>query len=294
MICDYAGQGAPWSSLPSVCVEAVGSTLTIIGGEMVAHIGTLAKVSAVAGIAGNQYGNISITNTVMEMNDSIGLLGATSTNSLSAPGFGGLTYMGCPGIILGNNQAAVQLDASYGGKVVFLGNRLFASTNRSNLNILSGSSTAQITVDVSSFNINMLQGYDGLSGGVQYVNGAPALAWKSYTATVAAQTNTITTLGTCSTSYLRDGKKITLAYDIQVTTAGTATGAIKVSLPFTAKSGKNFVGACYEYDTAGAAGTATINTAVNDATNLYIRTSAGGSFFANGRKVAGTIEFETA
>lgn len=301
-VSSYGAGDATWQTLPAVAVEAVGATVLIVGGEVmctqIIHDCAF-KLSAIAsaimgpgGTPANIYGSIALVGAVTEIASALCF---TNNNSLASPILGAFTMTGCRFVLTRDTFAgAVQTDISYSGQIVVVGNTGFSPNLRGQWNVNAGSAACQVVVDIPSFGLNCLQGYDGINGGTPVVIGGDIQAWKAYAPAVTAQINAITTLGPVAASYQRSGKTVRYTFDIQITTAGTAAGAIKVGLPFTARAGKNFVGVCYEYDTAGAGGTAAINPTINDANNLYIRTSSGGSFFANGRKVTGTIEYEMA
>lgn len=71
-----------------------------------------------------------------------------------------------------------------------------------------------------------------------YTNGAWKLmyapTWIVYSPTVTSAAGTLTTLGTVSARYLRMGKTVFLEYDISITTNGTGSGSISVTLPINA------------------------------------------------------------
>ncbi|MCK1669447.1 hypothetical protein [Bradyrhizobium sp. 153] len=294
---DFGTSPGSWGSLPNIGLEAKGATLNINGGELLYVLNTTGSLTAITGLSsgtGNVYGNINVKDAVVECAN---MLASTGAAGVLSPSGGAINFSGCRTVFTTDVVGgSVQLEASFAGRVTIVGNSGFSVNARTQWNINAVSNTtAIITTDMQSFGVNCLQGYAGLNGGAQQiVIDGDCAAWTASTPTVTAQSGTITTLGTCAASYLRSGKSVEYTFDIQITTAGTAAQAIKVSLPFPAKAGKNFVGAVYEYDTAGAAGTAAINPTVNDANNVYIRNASGGSFFANGRKVTGTIKYEMA
>jgi hypothetical protein len=116
-------------------------------------------------------------------------------------------------------------------------------------------------------------------------------AWTSYTPTVTSQTGTITTLGTVSGAYLTVGKTVFLRADVVVTTAGTAAGSIKVSIPIASKSA-NFAGSIFEYNIAGKSGAVVINPSVNGTGIMFARYADGTTVFANGAGVTLQIVYE--
>ena len=89
----------------------------------------------------------------------------------------------------------------------------------------------------TSNNVNF--SYDNLVNGVSTANAISTTGtlhtdeWLSYTPTITAETNTITTKsGTIR--YAFSGKTCQIYGDVLITTAGTATGYLIVTLPFTA------------------------------------------------------------
>jgi len=76
------------------------------------------------------------------------------------------------------------------------------------------------------------------------------LAWVAYSPTVTATSGSFTTLVT-NASYCQIGKTVHLAVSIGITTAGTATGGINVTLPVTAKTGSIAVGSGRENSSTG-------------------------------------------
>jgi hypothetical protein len=91
---------------------------------------------------------------------------------------------------------------------------------------------------------------------LDYYNGSawvPALQigpWTTYTPTVTATSGAFTTLVT-NASFCQIGKTVHLAISIGITTAGTASGGINVTLPVTAKTGSIAVGSGRENSATG-------------------------------------------
>jgi hypothetical protein len=76
------------------------------------------------------------------------------------------------------------------------------------------------------------------------------LAWVSYSPTVSASSGSFTTLVT-NASYCQIGKTVHLAVSVGITNAGTASGALQVTLPVTAKTGIIAVGSGRENSSTG-------------------------------------------
>lgn len=299
MISGYGGGGGSWTSLPAYLVEARGASVTVTG-CLVACVAITTecafRITAIASTlySGNFCGNITVSNSLMEIANAVAFVG---TSGLSSPLNGAFTMTGCRFVLTTDTTGgAIQVDNAFPGRVTVVGNSGWATNARTQFNINAlGNTTAIITTDMQSFGLNCLQGYAGLNGGAQQiVVDGDTIAWTSYSITPTAQTGTITTLGTCTASYLRIGKTCHVTFNVNVTTKGTAAGAVKVPLPFTAKSGKNFVGTCYRHDNVADMGAGTINPTVNDATNVYLRRYDGTTWFVDGLSVAGTITYEMA
>ena len=115
-------------------------------------------------------------------------------------------------------------------------------------------------------------------------------AWVAYSPTVTATSGTFTTLVT-NASYCQIGKTVHLAVSIGITTAGTATGGIKVTLPVTAKTGSIAVGSGRE------------NSATGNQLQVYIAGATGtceiwqynnATTIASGRTVLVSLTYEVA
>jgi hypothetical protein len=120
--------------------------------------------------------------------------------------------------------------------------------------------------------------------------GKGLLAWVAYSPTVTATSGTFTTLVT-NASYCQIGKTVHLAVSIGITTAGTATGGIKVTLPVTAKTGSIAVGSGRE------------NSATGNQLQVYIAGATGtceiwqynnATTIASGRTVLVSLTYEVA
>ncbi|MCK1501508.1 hypothetical protein [Bradyrhizobium sp. 188] len=288
---EYGSGNASWQTLPAATIEAEGATVIINGGAVLCTSIThdcAFKITAVAGASGNQYGNITVVGPVMEVASALCF---TDNKSLTAPTYGAFTLTGSR-FVLTNDTAggAIQTDGNYAGKIVVVGNTGFAPNARTQLNANVSNASCAVTVDMQSFGVNCLQGYAGLSGGIQTVIGDPG--WTSYTPTVTAQSGSITTIGSKTARYQRRGKTVILQGDIQITTAGTAAQGMLISLPFTSAS-NNYIGAAYSYSSAKS-GAASIIPSVSGNTVVNCSDSTGATFFANGSKVSFEIEFEMA
>lgn len=114
-------------------------------------------------------------------------------------------------------------------------------------------------------------------------------AWTSYVPSITAATNPITTVGTVTGRYKQIGKTIHLQIDAAITTAGTATGQLLATLPFTAAS-FNYMGSSRDFGVTGKGGPAYISTA--DSTKVAAIDATATTYFANGARVVIGITYE--
>jgi hypothetical protein len=111
-------------------------------------------------------------------------------------------------------------------------------------------------------------------------------AWTSYTNTVTAASGTFTTVSGTG-FYLRVGKMCALRVTVSITTNGTASGNIKVTLPFTAGAGA--VGVTRETQATGLLGQFEIS-----GTEGFLTTTTNTYPGANNRTFLGCIIYEVA
>lgn len=115
-------------------------------------------------------------------------------------------------------------------------------------------------------------------------------SWTAYTPAVTASTGTFTTVSATG-RYKRfgsAGKTILLQIDVTITTAGTATGILQATLPFTAAA-FNFTGTAREHALTGKAGASFV--AASASTVTAVDTTAV-TFIASGGAVAFGITYE--
>lgn len=74
--------------------------------------------------------------------------------------------------------------------------------------------------------------------------------WTAWTPTITAQTGTFTTVSGAG-RYIAPGKPITWSATITITTVGTASGLIKMTLPVAARAVDLYVGAGREHTSTG-------------------------------------------
>jgi hypothetical protein len=145
------------------------------------------------------------------------------------------------------------------------------------------------------------QTFDNLSVGADFAflqaNSTPAtgLAWNndafiSYAATITSGGGTLTT-ASAATKYQRMGKVCVVKIAATITTAGTGTGAIVVTLPFTsANDGNTYAaGSFRENNVTGNTGVGRVSP---NSTSVSIGQYDDSTFIANGRLIVGTIIYE--
>jgi hypothetical protein len=115
-----------------------------------------------------------------------------------------------------------------------------------------------------------------------------SFTWTSYTPTVSAQTGSITTY-TATGKYLTVGKGVFFIFYITLTTVGTATGNLIVTLPITSVGGS--AGSVYESNNTGTSGPVSIS---GNSAQAISRNYAATTWFANGAVLVGSIYYEVA
>jgi len=122
------------------------------------------------------------------------------------------------------------------------------------------------------------------------------LAWNnaafvSYTPTLSAGGGGSFTSATVTGKYQRIGKVCVVKIVVNIVTAGTATGSISVSMPFTSANDSNTyaAGSFREMNVTGSTG---VGRVVSNLTDCNIAQYNDATFIADGRKIAGTIVYE--
>jgi len=110
----------------------------------------------------------------------------------------------------------------------------------------------------------------------------------TWTPTVAAETGTIGTTVVNSANYTKVGRLVSVTFDITITSAGTGTAGLKVSLPFSPSVAGNTCGALREYQVTGNMGQVYKYDATNALCNLYNNSTL---IVANYRIMAGYTYF---
>jgi hypothetical protein len=146
------------------------------------------------------------------------------------------------------------------------------------------------------------QTFDNLTAGSNFAflqaNSTPStgLAWNndafiSYTPTLSAGGGGSFTSATVTGKYQRIGKVCVVKIVVNIVTAGTATGSISVTMPFTsANDGQTYAAGVFrEMNVTGSTG---VGRVVPNLTDCNIAQYNDATFIADGRKVAGTIVYE--
>ena len=91
----------------------------------------------------------------------------------------------------------------------------------------------------------------------------------TWTPTISAETNTIGATVVNSANYTKIGRLVSVTFDITITSAGTGTGGLKLSLPFTSAVAGPTCGALREYQVTGNMGQVYRFDATNMLCNSY-------------------------
>jgi hypothetical protein len=114
-------------------------------------------------------------------------------------------------------------------------------------------------------------------------------AWTTYTPTITAQAGT--PAATSATGrYRQIGKTVIAEMDVTITSAGTASGAVNVSLPLTAAAFR-YAGFGFEYAVTGKGGAGYINGSVAP-TILQLLDASAVTFWTSGRALAISTTYE--
>ena len=184
-------------------------------------------------------------------------------------------------------QNGIRVDGS--GNIIRLGTLTINNYNQVG--------TAFPALEVASGNTAYVSMQPQISGGGSgpYYGGAGSIYapdyWIEYTPTVTSETGTITTLGAASCSYQVAGDRVTVAYDITITTAGTGAGGLRFTLPFSCTSSglvQRFSGYGREIIVSGKSHTTTMNPGVSIA---EIRDYGNATVIANNARVIGSISY---
>lgn len=116
-------------------------------------------------------------------------------------------------------------------------------------------------------------------------------AWSAYTCTATAQTpgGTPPTFTVNRQIYWQNGKTITALCDVTVTAAGTGSGAILMTLPFTGDAG-HYVGSSFEYAATALSGGTFVQAS---GTFMSAKTAAGASYIVTGQAVVSEVTYQT-
>ena len=113
--------------------------------------------------------------------------------------------------------------------------------------------------------------------------------WTTYTPTVTAESGTITT-SSATGRYIKVGTLCTVTTTVTLTTVGSASGSLIVSLPFTAANVNNFAGSVKETAVNGDGGTVW----TGSTTQLYSRRIGVAQYWwTNGAVLILTLAYET-
>jgi hypothetical protein len=117
-------------------------------------------------------------------------------------------------------------------------------------------------------------------------------AWTSYTPTISSQGGTLTS-ASATGRYKQFGKTVVAQMVGTVTTAGTGTLSLIMTLPIAAHASHSYVGSAYDSGVSGKSGGALILPSLSSGA-VYTRDAAGVTFIANGAVVTCVVTYEIA
>ncbi len=115
-----------------------------------------------------------------------------------------------------------------------------------------------------------------------------SFTWTTYNPVIGSQNGSITTYSSDG-KYLAVGKNLFFIFNVTLTTVGTATGNLNVTLPFTSVGSS--VGSVFESNNFGTSGTVAIS---GNSSIGFTRNYAGTTWFTNGVVLVGSIFYEVA
>lgn len=167
-----SGTGA-FTSIPLIGSIIIGGALYQDGGENVQAVsstGWNVNIQPITSGAGfpNSYGSFRANNVFFEGGGN--WVVASNPNSAVADASRGvIAFANNTGDVTQAAPVLISTASDYGGSIIVNGNNFYSTVVRTGLNISAGSANAKIYFDSSSFGLNMLQGYAGVSGGTQYL-----------------------------------------------------------------------------------------------------------------------------
>ena len=118
--------------------------------------------------------------------------------------------------------------------------------------------------------------------------------WTAWTPTITSSSGTITTVGSVGGRYVEMGKLVTCTFSVQITTKGTATGFVLLTLPVTRRSTVTN-GTCGSYREINNDGQAGMVLIVGTSSQVGLLRNDGNTSFVNdGNTYVGTFTYEAA
>ena len=224
--------------------------------------------------------------------DSTGLgIGVTPSNKLHIKGASGDTLIRIEAItdgLLGfiGSASGVISGSPANNLAIRAENGLYLSGNGNSTQFILNSA-GNVTVSLG----NVVMGTSGKGIDFSAVTGGTGTATGNvlndyeegtWTPTVTAETGTIGATVVNSANYTKIGRLVSVTFDITITTAGTGTAGLKLSLPFSCVAGST-AGATREYQTTGYMG----QVFRFDATNVLVYNYINTTVISAGNKVMG-------
>jgi hypothetical protein len=185
------------------------------------------------------------------------------------------------GISGGGTSGAVTITNSMATEIAAKGDLIAGTGSQTFDNLTVGANNTVLTADSTT------------ATGLKWATPSSGFpAWTSYTPTVTAQSGSITTSSAVG-FYSQSGKTVCYSARVTITTAGTGSGTLIVTLPITAqtRSGLEWIGTALEGQTTGNSGWASV---VSAATAVNIRSYNFGTFIGSGNIIAFTVTYEVA
>lgn len=205
---------------------------------------------------------------------------ALVTPLLGTPTSGILTN--CTGTASGLTSGNVTTNANLTGPITSVGNATSIASQ-------TGTGT-KFVVDTSPTLVTPVLGVATATtiNGVTIDNNA----WSTYTPTATAQTGTPTTVSATG-RYKQIGKTVFASVRVTVTTVGTASGYMVVTLPVTGSSSATGGGSSYEFSITGNGGI-TVMLGDNSTTTFRITNISAATYWVNGYIVSANVVYEAA
>ena len=274
----------PIVDVSDTSMAASGTTKRISANNILSSSPTASGALTVTGLV--TAGSATITGAAT-VGTTLGVTGQLSTaNVLKTTGNPGLSAAGA-------TEAFVAHNTSYGAILYGQGTTYDAALldRNTGLRLTVTTSGAQVSGDLTVSTGNVVMATSGKGIDFSAVTGGTGTATANvlndyeegtFTPTVTAETGTIGATVVNSANYTKIGRLVSVTFDITITSAGTGTGGLKLSLPFSCVAGST-AGATREYQTTGYMG----QVFRFDSTNVLVYNYINTTVISAGNKVMG-------